>query len=158
MNKTNGCGFIHVFVSSPPQEPPSTGSPSWPSRSWTCTCSTSWWRKREAWWRLSTRRSGEKSQRDSTCPHPSPAPLSLCAHSKPRPSLSLPKMKKQKGALLWNWNCLHIIYYYSHFTCDGLSPELLALSKPAPHLSPAKTEPWEITQQIFQLEKLSLNK
>uniref|UniRef100_A0A8C5U060 AT-rich interactive domain-containing protein 3 n=1 Tax=Malurus cyaneus samueli TaxID=2593467 RepID=A0A8C5U060_9PASS len=31
--------IVAVF---PPQELPSTGSPSWPSRSWTCTCSTSW--------------------------------------------------------------------------------------------------------------------
>lgn len=71
--------FLFLF---PPQEPQSIVSPSWPSRSWICTCCTSWWPRREALWRLSIRRSGEKSQRDSTCLLLSPVQLLPCAHSK----------------------------------------------------------------------------
>lgn len=74
--------WFRVWFSCPPQEPQSIVSPSWPSKFWIYTCCTSWWQRKEAWWKLSTRRSGGKSQRDLTCLPRSPVQLSLYAHSK----------------------------------------------------------------------------
>lgn len=91
--------FILSFV----QELLSTAFPLWRSRCWTYTGCISLWQRREAWWKSSTRRSGGRSPKVSTSPHPLPAQPSLSAPSRCL-SLIFHNRGAQKGvALTDNW-------------------------------------------------------
>lgn len=73
--------FVDTFFYASLQGPQWIVFPLWPSRCWICTCSTGWWQRRAALWRLSTRNCGGRSPRDSTCLPQSPVQPSPSAHS-----------------------------------------------------------------------------
>lgn len=86
--KSNSCHklslYPHSFVSPSPiqwQGRQSIVSLSWLSKCLTCTCCISWWQRRVALWKSSTRSCGERSPKDSTCLPQSPVLLSPSGHS-----------------------------------------------------------------------------